>query len=277
MTRAASAEDLSAQVEADFGQLDPAFWQSTSDVNVIHAIFPKLIEFKNSETWDWELSSAESIEQVDELTIRFKLKPGLMWTNGYGEVTAEDVEYSFERFNNEALAASNAGDWAPLKDVEVVDTYTGLIHLNEPFAPIWWSTLPYAAGSIISKKATEEQGGTFTTAPKATAGPYKIDRWDQGQRTVLVAHEGWNGDTTVQTCIVHLVRHSLNFCGWKDRKNVAKDLKRVYSPAWQVMFTSPRRRPPVTVRLKRLWLTLRLNGARNILQSPQVGVGHGKK
>lgn len=35
-------------------------------------------------------------------------------------------------------------------------------------------------------------------------------------------------DTAVQTCIVHLVRHSLNFCGWKDRKNVAKDLKRVY-------------------------------------------------
>ena len=35
-------------------------------------------------------------------------------------------------------------------------------------------------------------------------------------------------DTTVQTCIVHLVRHSLNFCGWKDRKAVAKDLRRVY-------------------------------------------------
>lgn len=35
-------------------------------------------------------------------------------------------------------------------------------------------------------------------------------------------------DTTVQTCIVHLVRHSLNFCGWKDRKTVAKDLKRIY-------------------------------------------------
>lgn len=35
-------------------------------------------------------------------------------------------------------------------------------------------------------------------------------------------------ETTVQTCIVHLVRHSLNFCGWKDRKLVAKDLKRIY-------------------------------------------------
>ena len=35
-------------------------------------------------------------------------------------------------------------------------------------------------------------------------------------------------DTTVQTCIVHLVRHSLNFCGWKDRKEVAKDLRQIY-------------------------------------------------
>ena len=33
---------------------------------------------------------------------------------------------------------------------------------------------------------------------------------------------------TVQTCIVHLVRHSLNFCAWKDRKSVATDLRRIY-------------------------------------------------
>src|SRR5680860_165809 len=31
-------------------------------------------------------------------------------------------------------------------------------------------------------------------------------------------------ETAVQTCIVHLVRHSLNFCAWKDRKEVAADL-----------------------------------------------------
>jgi putative transposase len=33
---------------------------------------------------------------------------------------------------------------------------------------------------------------------------------------------------TVQTCIVHLVRHSLNFCAWKDRKSVAADLRQIY-------------------------------------------------
>ena len=36
-------------------------------------------------------------------------------------------------------------------------------------------------------------------------------------------------DTMVQTCIVHLVRHSLNFCSWKDRKGVAADLRLIYS------------------------------------------------
>jgi len=36
-------------------------------------------------------------------------------------------------------------------------------------------------------------------------------------------------ETMVQTCIVHLVRHSLNFCSWKDRKAVAARLREVYS------------------------------------------------
>jgi putative transposase len=37
--------------------------------------------------------------------------------------------------------------------------------------------------------------------------------------------------TEVQLCIVHLVRHSLNYVGWKQRKEVAADLKLIYSAA----------------------------------------------
>lgn len=35
-------------------------------------------------------------------------------------------------------------------------------------------------------------------------------------------------EATVQTCIVHLLRHSLNFVSWKDRKSVAAALKGIY-------------------------------------------------
>jgi putative transposase len=35
----------------------------------------------------------------------------------------------------------------------------------------------------------------------------------------------------VQLCIVHLVRHSLNYVGWRERKEVATDLKTIYTSA----------------------------------------------
>lgn len=35
-------------------------------------------------------------------------------------------------------------------------------------------------------------------------------------------------ETQIQTCIVHLIRNSLGFCSWKDRKPVAKELKTIY-------------------------------------------------
>ena len=40
----------------------------------------------------------ESIEQSEDgLEIAFKLKEGVQWHNGYGEVTTEDVKFSYER------------------------------------------------------------------------------------------------------------------------------------------------------------------------------------
>ena len=38
-------------------------------------------------------------------------------------------------------------------------------------------------------------------------------------------------DTQIQTCVVHLIRNSLDFCSWKDRKPVAKELKTIYRAA----------------------------------------------
>ena len=37
--------------------------------------------------------------------------------------------------------------------------------------------------------------------------------------------------TTVQTCIVHLIRNSLDYAGWKDRKAVAAALRPIYTAA----------------------------------------------
>ena len=65
---------------------------------------------------------------------------------------------------------------------------------------------------------------------------------NRGLRDILVAcTDGLKGfpeaigvaypDTSIQLCIVHQVRHSLRFVGWKQRKAVAADLKAIYSAA----------------------------------------------
>ena len=36
-------------------------------------------------------------------------------------------------------------------------------------------------------------------------------------------------DCEIQTCIVHLIRPSLSFCSWKERKPVTTELKGIYS------------------------------------------------
>ena len=38
-------------------------------------------------------------------------------------------------------------------------------------------------------------------------------------------------ETQIQTCIVHLIRNSLDFCSWKERKSVVKELKTIYRAA----------------------------------------------
>ena len=63
---------------------------------------------------------------------------------------------------------------AQLDHVEVTDKYSGVIVLKEPFAPLWTSSLPGATGCIVSRRAVEQAGGSDTTEPPATAGPYMI-------------------------------------------------------------------------------------------------------
>lgn len=70
-------------------------------------------------------------------------------------------------------------------------------------------------------------------------------------------------DTQIQTCIVHLIRTSLNYVGWKDRKALAGELKAIYqainAEAAEVALTEfeqgawGRKCPPIAAAWRRQW------------------------
>ena len=189
------AETLRLALGADPSALDPAFWLSDVDRHLINNLFPKLVIYKpGSEAWEWELSAAEHFEQVDPATFSFRLKPGLMWTNGYGEVTAEDVKYSFERHLDPEVGSWNDKEFEWMEEVEVTGRYSGLIKMKRPSPEFIRSPLARVPGAIVSRKAVEEAGGTFATDPPATSGPYRIEEFVSGEKMVLVRDDAWPGE-----------------------------------------------------------------------------------
>jgi len=180
---------------SDILTLDPAYIKSKNEDIVNECIQNKLISYKAGDEWGWEPMAAEYMKQVDPTHIEFKLKKGIMFTNGFGEMTAEDVKYSFERIADPETKSPYANDWSLLEKVDIKDRYTGVLILKEPFAPIWMTSLPGLSGVILSKKAMMSVGEKFTTTPPACSGPYMFKEWKPKQVTILVRNPEWNGPT----------------------------------------------------------------------------------
>ena len=150
---------------SDLQVLDPAYRLALPEDDIIRSIFAPLVVPEPGDTWGWKPIGVSAIEQLDDLTVAFTLHDNIGFTDGYGQMTAEDVKFSIERVADPANESPYAGDWAALKEVEVKDKLSGLIHLNSKFVPLWNTTLPTAVGSIVSKKAVEELGVKITTNP----------------------------------------------------------------------------------------------------------------
>jgi len=186
---------LVVRTKDDLSNLDPANRTGPTDVNVILAVNQGLVKFKPGST-EWENDAAADIKQVDDKTIEFTLKEGLKFTGDYGELTAEDVKFSFERFITPDAAGKKvtyADDWAALDSVEVTGKLTGKIHLKNPSPAVWLIALADGSGAIISKKAFEALGDKFATTPIGS-GPYILKEWVPRDHFTLVANPDYTGE-----------------------------------------------------------------------------------
>jgi len=186
---------LTARSTLEVGTLDPANWSSPVDVYTLDAISEGLVSYKPG-TWEVVNTLAETFEpSADGLSYKFTLKQGIPFHRDFGEVTAEDVKFSFERIaglTKPKIAAAYQADWAALKEVKVESTYSGTIIMKEPFAPLMRSTLPVLSGKIMSKKAVTQLGKGYIRNPVGT-GPYEFSEWIPKQKLTLTKFAKYGG------------------------------------------------------------------------------------
>jgi peptide/nickel transport system substrate-binding protein len=177
----------------DVVSLDPTSSVSGAEGIIGRAIFQNLLRFKSDGGWDTEPEAAASFTQLDPTHYAFQLKPGQTFTNGFGEITADDVKFSFERMVDPAMHAINAPDMGPLSHVEVHDRYAGTFVLRSPYAAFVPVAVAGPSGAIHSRKALTAVGGRFTTRPPCCSGPYQLKSWQAQRKTVLERNPLWTG------------------------------------------------------------------------------------
>lgn len=134
---------------------------------------------------------AESWEQKDDKTIRFKLRDNVYFHNGE-KLSAEDVVYSIKRATEKPSSASIFASF-DAENTKVVDELTVDVATKAPFAAVY-NYLTSTRGEIISKKAVEEMGDDqFGRSPVGT-GPFKFDSWVSGTSITLKRNENYWGE-----------------------------------------------------------------------------------
>jgi peptide/nickel transport system substrate-binding protein len=200
----AAGGPLRSRFKEDLQVLDPGYMIGGVETTVQFACLPRLaIPVRDaSGTWGWQPSDYVSeIKQTDDGNIAFTLKPGFTWSDGYGEVTTEDVKFSFERMPG----TDWGGRWPTLDHVAVKDKYSGVIVLKAPFSPLWLLSLSSESGTIICKAAVEKlPEKKFTTQLPAQCGPYTMVEWQPKQKVILKANPDFPG-TKPAFADVHLI------------------------------------------------------------------------
>jgi len=114
----------------------------------------------------------EEYNMADELSLYFYVRKGVLFHNGR-EVAAKDIKYSIERQLDPTLGSYLADSFGCIDSIELLDEYSGIIHLNEPYAPFL---------SKLTKVAVvpEECADTLKTAPVG-CGPFKFVSWKHDQ------------------------------------------------------------------------------------------------
>ena len=130
----------------------------------------------------------------------FKLREGVQFHRGYGEMTADDVKFSYDDANSTISPKSihgQADDFAALiQEIEVVDDYTLKVnHRNyDSRGPLHRFSLFWKTAGIVSSAVFREHGLSGMQNVFVGVGAFTNEEWSQGGKIVGHAFvDYWGG------------------------------------------------------------------------------------
>ena len=133
----------------------------------------------------------------------FHLEEGVRWHDGE-PFTAADVKFTIEAIMDPGNGSENAPNYEDVAEITVIDDHTVSFRLDAPNAAF----LDYMTMAILPKHLLEGedmQTSDFFRHPIGT-GPYRLERWDEGQAITLVKNEDYfKGEANIDRFIFKIV------------------------------------------------------------------------
>lgn len=179
--------------------LDPAFAKNQSVIWAVHQIFNTLVETNDDLNIVPSLSDQWQVS-ADRKTYIFHIRQDVyfhnnpVFKNGKGrKMTAHDIEYSFRRIIDPAVASSGAwifnGTINPKEPFKALNDSLFKLELRQPFNPVL-GLLSMQYCSIVPREVVEYYGKDFRNHACGT-GPFQFKAWEEGQALILAKNENY--------------------------------------------------------------------------------------
>lgn len=126
----------------------------------------------------------------DGRTYTFNLRKDVKFCDGR-PMTAEDVVYSLQRWQNPEKRSPTAFRGGQVKNISAKDDYTVIYELQEPYSDLLPQlTMPFS--TIIDKNSVEKLGENFGVQGFNATGPYCWKSWQPRQEMHLTKNPHYN-------------------------------------------------------------------------------------
>jgi peptide/nickel transport system substrate-binding protein len=186
---------------SDPKSLNPAFASATPTLELSALLFSYAVRYDDhAKPVPDAVSEVPTIENgdvaKDGLTIRYKLRHGIKWHDGQGELTCADMRSTWKMMVNPKNIIDTTVGWDAIKEIDCSDPYLAVVHMKHVYAwylqQLWGvnGNSPILPAHIIDKYNDDK--GSMNQAPYNSApigsGAYRFVSWQRGSEIRLEAN-----------------------------------------------------------------------------------------
>jgi len=167
----------------DASNLIPMIAGDASSHAIAGQMYLSLLKYDKDLNLTGQLAESWQVAK-DNLSISFKLRPGLKWTDGK-PLSSADCAFTLKLLLDEHTQSAYKSDFVKVTRVETPDALSFTVYYDEPYSPALssWTGLAVLPEHVF--KGVDIMNTDLSRKPQATVGPYRLAEW-QAQQSILL-------------------------------------------------------------------------------------------